>query len=60
MKKIFLIGALAEEGAASHVETKDVYFMKNMTEILEWCNKSGKSYWEYVKECEDSDIWDYP
>mgnify|MGYP001285149586 FL=1 len=52
-------GALEEEGTESHVETKDVYFMKNMTEILEWCQKTGKSYWEYVKECEDSDIWDY-
>ena len=30
-----------------------------MTEILEWCERSGKGYWEYVKECEDSDIWDY-
>ncbi len=52
-------GALEEEGDDSHVETKDVYFMKNMTEILNWCEKTGKSYWEYVQECEDSDIWDY-
>lgn len=21
--------------------------------------KTGKSYWEYVKECEEEDIWDY-
>lgn len=26
---------------------------------MEWCNEHGRSYWEYVKECEDSDIWDY-
>ena len=30
-----------------------------MVGILDWCEKTGKSYWEYVKECEDSDIWDY-
>ena len=30
-----------------------------MTEILQWCERTGKSYWEYVKECEESDIWDY-
>lgn len=52
-------GALAEEGDQSHVQTRDVYSMSNMTQILEWCQRTGKTYWEYVKECEDSDIWDY-
>lgn len=33
--------------------------MNSMTEILQWCERTGKSYWEYVKECEESDIWDY-
>lgn len=33
--------------------------MNSMTEILDWCEHTGKSYWEYVKECEDPDIWDY-
>lgn len=51
-------GALAEEGN-SHVDTRDVYAMSSMTQILEWCQRTGKTYWEYVKECEDSDIWDY-
>ncbi|WP_298073165.1 L-serine ammonia-lyase [uncultured Bacteroides sp.] len=53
-------GTLAEEsdGAAS-VNTPDVYEMTHLTEILHWCERTGKSYWEYVKECEESDIWDY-
>ena len=53
-------GALAEEsdGAAS-VNTPEVYEMNHLTEILHWCERTGKSYWEYVKECEESDIWDY-
>ena len=33
--------------------------MSSMTEIMQWCERTGKSYWEYVKECEDSDLWDY-
>ena len=33
--------------------------MNHMTEILEWCERTGRSYWEYVKECENEDIWDY-
>ena len=40
-------------------EDKHIYPMSNMTEIMEWCEKTGKSYWEYVEEFEDSDIWDY-
>lgn len=51
-------GALAEEGANT-IETPDVYDMNSMTEILLWCEKTGRSYWEYVEECEGPDIWDY-
>ncbi len=53
-------GALAEEkDGESSVNTPDIYSMNHMTEILQWCKRSGKSYWEYVIECEESDIWDY-
>ena len=53
-------GALAEENdGTSSVNTPDIYSMNHMTEILQWCEKTGKSYWEYVKECEEEDIWDY-
>lgn len=53
-------GALAEENnGSSSINTPEVYEMSHMTEILQWCERTGKSYWEYVKECEESDIWDY-
>ena len=53
-------GALAEESdGATSVNTPDVYEMNHLTDILHWCERTGKSYWEYVKECEESDIWDY-
>ncbi len=51
-------GALAEEGQAP-VEHKQVYTMNTATEILSWCISTGKSYWEYVEECEGPEIWDY-
>ena len=51
-------GALAEEGKALD-ESPELYEMNHMTEILHWCERTGKSYWEYVRECEESDIWDY-
>lgn len=52
-------GALAENSEKPSIESPEVYSMNNMTEILAWCEQTGKSYWEYVKECENSDVWDY-
>lgn len=51
-------GALAEEGEST-IDTPDVYEMSRMTDILHWCEKTGKSYWEYVEECEGPEIWDF-
>ena len=51
-------GALAEEGISTNV-SPDIYDMTKMSEILGWCERTGRSYWEYVQLCEDSDIWDY-
>lgn len=53
-------GALAEEnGKQDTITTPDVYEMNHLTDILNWCEQTGKNYWEYVLECEESDIWDY-
>ena len=38
---------------------QEVYHMKNISEIMMWCIKTGKSYWEYVQECEGNSIWEY-
>lgn len=53
-------GALSEgEGGSGVLDTPEVYGMNTMTEMMEWCEKTGHSYWEYVNQCEDSSIWDY-
>lgn len=51
-------GALAEEGEKKN-DTAEVYEMCHMNEILEWCRKNGRTYWEYVEACEGKEIWDY-
>ena len=51
-------GALAEEGNNS-IASPDIYEMTKMSQILGWCERTGRSYWEYVQQCEESDIWDY-
>lgn len=58
--KVFSVGggALAEEGQQEDASS-EIYQMDSMSRILSWCEHSGKNYWEYVKECEGDDIWDY-
>ena len=51
-------GALAEEGISSNA-SPDIYEMTKMSDILSWCERTGRSYWEYVQLCEEPDIWDY-
>ncbi|MDR0976234.1 MAG: L-serine ammonia-lyase, iron-sulfur-dependent, subunit alpha [Prevotellaceae bacterium] len=51
-------GALAEAGVST-IETPDRYDMNHMTDILTWCERTGKSYWEYVQQSEESDLWDF-
>jgi L-serine dehydratase len=36
---------------------KEIYEFNHASEILSWCDKHGRSYWEYVDICEDKDIW---
>ena len=43
----------------SEESVNDCYPHKNMTDILSHLNANGMNFWEYVEECEGSDIWDY-
>ncbi len=43
----------------SDTDSKDIYNMGSIEEIQNWCEASGKSYWEYVEECEGEEIWDF-
>lgn len=51
-------GELAEEGA-SGADTPEVYPMNKLTDILNWCDSNGRTFWEYVELCEGPDIWNY-
>ncbi len=51
-------GTLANEHF-NEQKTAEVYDKHTIREIQSWCEKKGTSYWEYVEQCEGSDIWDY-
>lgn len=51
-------GALKEEGIIT-TETPDIYPLSHLLDIMQWCEEEGRSYWEYVNQCEGAAIWDY-
>ncbi len=51
-------GAIKIEGEDEE-EAADIYPMSKLTDIMRYCEGAGKSYWEYVEECEGPEIWDY-
>ena len=53
-------GALSEGKAqGDRFERRSVYDMNTLTDIMNWCYDNGRSYWEYVDQCEAPDIWDF-
>ena len=43
----------------SESDSGEIYDMNSIDEIMNWCEATGKSYWEYVEECEGKEIWDF-
>ena len=50
-------GALANENMRE--ESVSVYDKSTMSEILPYIEREGMTYWEYVQQCETSDLWEY-
>lgn len=51
-------GTLANEDF-NELHTEEVYDLNSIAGILDWCEKTGYSYWEYVEKCEGKEIWEY-
>jgi L-serine dehydratase len=52
-------GALSEGPGKEMSQSGEVYDMNTLTEIIQWCERNGRSFWEYVEMSEGSAIWDY-
>lgn len=50
-------GKIANEDSES--EEIQIYEHSSISEIIKYIDERGIDYWEYVKEREDSDFWDY-
>ncbi len=52
-------GALSEGPGKDLTQSGDVYEMNTLSEIIDWCDRHGRSIWEYVDLVEGPEIWDY-
>jgi L-serine dehydratase len=50
-------GALYDE--RNKVSTKEIYTCTSMKQILDWIEKNGSNFWEYVGRHEEKAIWDH-
>ncbi len=51
-------GELANETTRAE-EPRSIYPMSTIAQIKQWCYDEGKTFWEYVNDCEGHEIWDY-
>ena len=57
---IFSVGGGAQANETTRQEkAPDIYPLTTIAEIKEWCYREGKTFWEYVGDCEGPEIWDY-
>lgn len=57
---VFSVGGGALEYPGQQRENSgEIYSLDSMTEIKDYCERTGHCYWEYVVQCEGEGIYDY-
>lgn len=41
------------------LNNNEIYSLDNMSDILHWCKREGKTLWEFVEDNEGPEIWDF-
>lgn len=57
---VYSVGGGAIEGEGlTHEGGAEIYDKDTFSEIMEYCDRSGRCYWEYVEQCEGKEINDF-
>ena len=57
---VFSVGGGAlEYEEMRHSESGEIYQMNTMTDIKEYCERTGRCSWEYVEQCEGKEIYGF-
>ena len=51
-------GEIVEDGETPE-NAIPVYSLSTMDDILAWCKRHGRAYWEYVHDNEGEDVWEH-
>lgn len=51
-------GDIVRDGE-SRTPGRQIYPLTKIKDIQNWCEETGKSYWEFVEEVEGPEIWEY-
>ena len=56
---LYSVGGGALSDGNEKKESADIYPHSNHAEVVEYMNRNGMSYWEYVEHFEGKEIWDF-
>lgn len=56
---VYSIGGGKIADSNSHLAENHIYSQNSMSDILPFVEEQGKTFWEYVQDVEETDIWDY-
>lgn len=56
---VYSIGGGNLLGENESRKTDDIYPLTRMTPIMNYCEKNGLQFWEFVRRYEKEDLWDY-
>jgi L-serine dehydratase len=57
--RVYSPGGGAIQGEDGTGESPNLYPFNTMHEILKYCTQTGKTFWEFVEDCEGPQIWDH-
>jgi L-serine dehydratase len=55
--EVYSIGGGALQDKNRTIILNEIYNSSSMNEILNWTEKNGTTFWEYVNQCESPEIW---
>lgn len=56
---VYSVGGGDLRDSTGIINDKVVYKHKSLDDILNLCNQEGKTFWEYVEDCEGPEIWTF-
>jgi len=56
---VYSVGGGAIIDDHTELETKNIYPITKLDDILNWCHENGKQLWEFVEDHEGPEIWDF-